>query len=190
MPGDDALLEAVERAWERRCGPVGARGSVSFVGTPTVEVLRCGPGPDGLLRYATLGMCRTPMAAGEVVEFETAPRAELVLVLRTWVDSVLRSLAALASAPAVDGLVLAPDATVDLQQPLWDDAPFTAVLVQPQIGQVEAGDSGPPVQLLPVVPITATELAYRRVHGAAALREAWAQAGTDLTALRRGVALP
>lgn len=185
MPADDALLGAVQQAWERQCGSVIARASVSFLGTPTIEVLCCGPGPDGLIRYVTLGMSRTAMSAGAVVDATTAPRAEIVLALRARADSVLRSLAAVASAPAVDALVLAPDATLDLQQPLWDDAPFTAVLVQPELGRVEVG-SGAPVQLLPVVPITATELAYRRVHGATALREAWAQAGTDLAGLRRG----
>lgn len=184
VPDDVALLREVELAWVRWCGPVVGRGSVSFVGTPTIEVLRCGPGPDGLIRYATLGMCRTPMGADRLVDPTAAPRAELVLALGSAVDSVLRSLAAIASAPAVDGLVLAPDGTVDLQQPLWDGSPFTAVLVQPSVAEV-ARSAGPPVQLFPVVPLSATELAYRRIHGAAALRDAWDQAGTDLTGLSR-----
>lgn len=180
------MVRELERTWTARYGPVRSRGSVSFLGSPPMELLRFGPDTEGLVRYATVGMCRTPMGSGAVVDPATAPRAELVLALRARADTVLRALAAVASAPAVDGLVLTPDATVDLQQPLWDDAPFTAVLVQPELGTAEVGPGGPFVQLTPVVPITATELAYRRVHGAAALREAWVQAGTDLAGLRRG----
>jgi hypothetical protein len=36
------------------------------------------------------------------------------------------------------------------------------------------------VRFCPVLPITANEAAYKRVHGPAALEEAWLQAGTDL----------
>ena len=170
------LLAAVEAAWTSAYGEVQARGSVDFVGVPPMQVLRFGPDGDGPVRYATLGMSRTPMSdpRATVVDPLAGPRAELVLPLPVRRDSVLRALAALACAPAVDGLVLAPDATVDTGQPLWDGTQYTAVLIDPPaLPDVAAPPGIAPVRLLPVVPVTATELAYRRIHGAAALRELW-----------------
>lgn len=187
MPSDADLLAAVEAAWVAAFGPVDSRGSMSFVGVSPIDVLRFGPDPAGVVRYATVGMCRMPMSdpGVSIVDPVAGPRAELVLTLLGRRDSVLRAMAALASAPAVDGLVLVPDATVDTGQPLWEDSEFTAVLIDgPALADVDAGAGGP-VRLLPVVPITATELAYRRIHGAAALREAWREAGTDLTRTSR-----
>ncbi len=181
------VLVAVEAAWVAAFGPVGSRGSVSFVGVASIEVLRFGPDDAGTVRYTTVGMARTSMTdpTDVVVDSVSAPRAELVLTLSEHQDSVLRTMAALASAPVVEGLVVAPDATVDIGQPLWDGAGFTAVIVgEPELPEVVSGASEP-VRLLPVVPITATELAYRRIHGAAALREAWREAGTDLHATTR-----
>jgi len=187
VPSRADLLAAVEAAWIGAFGPVDARGSISFVGVTSIEVLRFGPDSSGIVRYATLGMSRTPMAdpGALVVDPTAGPRAELVLTLAGRRDSVLRTIAALASAPAVEGLVLAPDATVETGQPLWEGAEFTAVLVDPPVLPDVATAVGQPVQLLAVVPITATELAYRRIHGAVALREAWGEAGTDLRALDR-----
>ena len=58
------------------------------------------------------------------------PRAEVTVALRGPSPAGLaRSVAVLAAAPAVEGLVLAPDALVDLGTPLWDGAPFTAFLL-------------------------------------------------------------
>lgn len=195
MPSDADLLTAVEAAWVAAFGPVGSRGSVSFVGVAPIDVLRFGPDGAGPVRYATVGMARTPMSDPQavVVDASTGPRVELVLTLARREDSVLRTMAALASAPTVEGLVLAPDGTVETGHPLWDGAEFTAVLIDPPVLPEVATDMGQPVRLLPVVPITATELAYRRIHGAAALREAWREAGTDLRApvrARRGLDRP
>ena len=39
-------------------GPHSGKGSVTFLGTETIDVLRFGPAPDGLMRYATVGMSR------------------------------------------------------------------------------------------------------------------------------------
>ncbi len=55
------------------------------------------------------------------------------------------------------------------------------------------GSSSPPstvppvgaVEILQVLPATANELAWSRVHGSAALRERWAAAGVDLRDLDR-----
>jgi hypothetical protein len=41
------------------------------------------------------------------------------------------------------------------------------------------------VVVLAVLPATATELAWGRVHGSEALQQRWADAGTDLTDLAR-----
>lgn len=173
MPPDSDLLVAVEAAWVAAFGSVGSRGSVSFVGVLPIDVLRFGPDRAGILRYVTVGMSRTPMTdpAASVLDPTAGPRAELVLALTDRRDSVLRTMAVLASAPAVEGIVLAPDATVDTGEPLWEGSECTSVLVDvPVLADVWVG-GGQPVRLLPVVPITQAELAYRRIHGAAALRE-------------------
>ncbi|MGI8694775.1 MAG: suppressor of fused domain protein [Geodermatophilaceae bacterium] len=182
MPSDAELLLTVEASWVTAFGPIRSRGSVSFVGVLPIDVLRFGPDDAGTVRYATVGMARTPMAdpSAVVVDAKSAPRAELVLALAERRDSVLRTMAVLASAPAVEGIVLVPDSTVDTGQALWDGSVFTAVLVDvPDLADVAIG-TGAPIRLLPVIPVTATELAYRRTQGAAALRAAWQEAGTDL----------
>ena len=211
----DAVLVAVEAHLLSVFGQDSGRAGVSFLGTERIDVLRFGPAADGLVRYVTLGMSRAPMAdpTAPVVD-ESGPRAELVLTVRGAVDSVLRGLAVLAASPAVEGVVVAPGALLDLGGPLWDAAPFPAVLVGASGDPVPdlaldpvrdhaAGDvlaaladsSGPgalversPVRFLPVVPLTAEEAAYKRVHGADALREQWHAAGTDLTDPRRRTA--
>ncbi|GAB2929293.1 suppressor of fused domain protein [Rhodococcus aerolatus] len=160
------------------------RASVTFLGVDPLEVLRFGPDDDGLVRYATLGCSERPMgdAADVVHDPVRGPRAELVLTVRGGVDGVLRSLAVLAATPVVEGLVLVPDALLDLSEPLWDGAAFTAVLLGagalPDVVLPEPAD---PVAFLAVVPVTATEAAWVRLRGADALREAWAEAGVDTT---------
>lgn len=195
------VVAAVEAHLVAALGPVSARASVSFLGVERIEVLRFGAPVSGLLRYVTVGMSRHPMADPTAVVVDaTAPRAELVLAVTPGpgarvdrLDTVLRRLAVLAAAPAVEGVVVLPGATLDAGEPLWDGARFRAVLVG------EPGDDLPPlltagrprVDLLPLLPVTAEELAYKRVHGPAALRDLWSAAGTDLRdPLRGGVRLP
>jgi hypothetical protein len=173
MAGEDVLV-AVEAHLAATYGGDITRASVSFLGVERIDVLRFAA---DRFRYATVGMSRRPMT--DSMDAQDGPRAELVLTLDSPRDSVLRRLAVLAAAPAVDGLVLAPDATIELGEPLWDGARCTAVLVEPPTGPpIES--AGLSVQVLPITPITAEELAYRRVHGAPALRAAWAAAGTKL----------
>lgn len=159
------------------------RVEVSFLGTERLEILRFGPDGTGLVRYATLGMSRHPMAdpAAVVIEADVGPRAELVLSLRGGADSVARRLAVLAASPTVEGVMISPGASLDLGQPMWDGAAFSAVLVgQPNglVADMEAG--GDLVRFLPLLPMTANETAYKRVHGAAVLEELWLTHGTDL----------
>lgn len=206
-PGDD-LLVAVEAHLLAVLGADSGRASVSFVGVDRVDVLRFGPDPEGCVRYATLGMSRRAMGAaatpsGVLVAAETGPRAELLLAVRGARDTVLRRLAVLAALPAVEGVVVAPGATLELGEPLWDGSACSAVLVgEPGAGPV-GGDRAlavpdlaldlpaEPVRFLPLVPVTPEELAWKRVHGPLALRELWADRGTDLLdPHRRGVRLP
>lgn len=172
-------------------GPVRGRASTSFLGAEPVEVLRFGPDPAGLVRYLTLGMSRAPMAdpAATVVP-EAGPRAELLLSLHRACDGVARALAVLAASPSVEGLLVLPGAGLDLGQPLWDGAGFQAVLVGEPGGLVP--DLAPDgVQFLPVFPMTPSEAAWKRVHGASALEQLWLAQELDLRdPERRPAALP
>lgn len=183
MNGDDVLLH-VEAHLLSVLGQDTGRAGVSFLGAERIDVLRWGPDPDGLVRYATLGMSRAPMGdPGDLVVLADGPRAELVLSVRGLHDTVLRRLAALAASPSVEGVVIAPGAGLDLGEPLWDDARFTAVLVAEPGGLVPDLELDPdlePVRFLPLLPMTASEAAWKRVHGAEALQEAWLREGTDL----------
>lgn len=172
----DELLRLVEAHLISSLGPDTGRASVSFLGTDPIEVLRFGPDHDGLVRYATLGMSRAPMSGSSELLTE-GPRAELLLSVRGAHDTVLRRLGALAASPTVEGLVITPGAGLDLGEPLWDGARFTAVLVGAPGGLVpDVAD----VQFFPLLPMTANEAAWKRVHGAEALEERWLARGTDL----------
>ncbi|WP_052710772.1 suppressor of fused domain protein [Pseudofrankia sp. DC12] len=184
---------AVERHLVSTFGPVTGRAGVTFLGAEPIDVLRFGPHPDGFFRYATVGMSTEPMSdptAG--VRDPAGPRAELVLSLRTPRDSVVRRLAVLAAIPAIDGVPVVAGSGLDLGEPLWDDARFQAVLVGEPGGLVPdlpAADlAGPetaagqpaPVRFLPLFPMTPNESAFKRVHGAGALRERWLADELDL----------
>ena len=190
----DGVLLLVEAQLLSAFGQDSGRAGVSFLGTERIDVLRFGPDPDGLVRYATLGMSRHPMGdPGAALVAAHGPRAELLLTVRDLHDSVLRRLAVLAASPAVEGVVVVPGAGLDVGEPLWDGAPFTAVLVAEPGGLVpdlvlEEGEE--PVQFLPLLPMTPGEAAFKRVHGAGALQELWLRHGTDLRdPLRTQVAL-
>ena len=182
MDGDQ-VLTLVEAHLVTSLGHDSGRANVSFLGTQAVDVLRFGPDADGLVRYASIGMSRAPMAdPGVDLVAAHGPRAELVLSVRGGQDSVLRRLATLAASPAVEGVVVAAGAGLDLGEPLWDGARFTAVLVGEPGGLVPdlplEGDE--PVRFLPLLPMTPNEAAWKRVHGAAALEERWLAQELDL----------
>lgn len=182
MTATDQLL-LVELQLVGTLGHDSGRASVSFLGADPIEVLRFGPEPDGVMRYATLGMSRTPMTdPGAGVVADTGPRAELVLSVRGAQDDVFRTLAVIAASPTVEGLVLGPGAGIDLGQPLWDGSRFTAVLVGEPGGLVPdlVVEGQDPVQFLPLLPMTHNEAAWKRVHGATALEERWLTQGVDL----------
>ncbi|MEV7442255.1 suppressor of fused domain protein [Streptomyces sp. NPDC091204] len=190
------ILALVEARLRTAFGDPDARAAVTFLGTDRIEVLRFAEGD--LVRYATLGMSAHPMTdpTAVVADPVRGPRAELVLTVRAGLaptDKLLRPLAVLAASPQVEGLVVAPGASLDVGDPLWEGAPFSSVLVAEPGGLVEdleLDEPMDPVQFLPLLPMTANEAAWKRVHGAAALQERWLARGTDLRdPLRTAVAL-
>jgi hypothetical protein len=179
--------------------------SVTFLGVDRVDVLRFGPDPrpdvdgvfhdgvfrDGVFHYVSLGCSRYPMTdpAAAVSDPLRGPRAEIVVSLRTGrqTSGLARSIAVVASTPAVEGVVLAADSLVDLSEPLWAGAPFTAVLLgESGIPDLPLEAPRDPVQFFSAIPITQTEGAWVRLKGAEAMRQAWADDGVDvLDPLRR-----
>ncbi|CAM5269895.1 hypothetical protein SSPIM334S_05390 [Streptomyces spiroverticillatus] len=190
------VLALVEARLRTTLGEPDARAAVTFLGTDRIEVLRF---PDGdLVRYATLGMSAAPMTdpTAALADPVKGPRAELVLSVRAGLadtDKVLRPLAVLAASPQVEGLIVAPGASLDVGEPLWPGAPFSSVLVAESGGLVEdleLDDPMDPVRFLPLLPMTQNEAAWKRVKGAQELQERWLSQGTDLRdPLRAGVPL-
>jgi hypothetical protein len=168
--------------------------SVTFLGTERIDLLRFGPDDDGVSHYVSLGCSRNPMfdPTEMVTDALHGPRAEVAVALRGPSPSGLtRSVAIVAAAPAVEGLILEPDALIDLETPLWDNAPFTAFLLdRSDIADIPLTDPLPPVTVLSATPITATEAAWVRLKGADAMREAWVQDGVDVLDPRRRAANP
>jgi hypothetical protein len=176
--------------------------SVTFLGSERIEILRFGPVPDGVSRpahggvshYVSVGCSQHPMfdPTEMVTDALHGPRAEVVVALRgPSPRGLARSLAIVAAAPAVEGLILEPDALIDLETPLWESAPFTAFLLDcSDIDDVMLTSPLPPVTLLSATPITATEAAWVRLKGADAMREAWAQDGVDVLDPSRPAAQP
>ncbi|MCX4813638.1 suppressor of fused domain protein [Streptomyces sp. NBC_01239] len=194
------VLALVEARLRTALGEPDARAAVTFLGTDRVEVLRFqDDSQDGtVVRYATLGMSAQPMSdpTAMLADPVAGPRAELVLSVRGGLadtDKVLRPLAVLAASPQVEGVVVAPGASLDVGEPLWPGAPFTSVLVAEPGGLVEDLELDAPldpVRFLPLLPMTPNEAAWKRVHGAQALQERWLTNGTDLRdSSRRSVPL-
>lgn len=173
--------------------------SVTFLGTEPVEVLRFHPGADRVVHYISLGCSRHPMVdpAAIVADPQRGPRAEVVLRLRDPgpVTGLARSLAVVAASPAVEGVVLTPDALIDLGAPLWarpsGRVPFTAVLLgRSSIADLPLEPPRDPVRFLSATPITATEAAWVRLKGADAMRAAWQSDGVDVLDPNRPAAQP
>jgi hypothetical protein len=171
--------------------------SVSFLGAEPMNVLRYRV--DDTMNYVSLGCSRHPMLdpTAMVAEPELGPRAEVVLRLRNTegITGLARSLAIVASSPAVEGVVLTTDALVDLGGPLWTQpsarVPFTAVLLgDSDIAELPLDPPREPVRFLSATPITATEAAWVRLKGADAMREAWRSDGVNVLDPNRPAAQP
>ncbi|WP_406273076.1 suppressor of fused domain protein [Streptomyces sp. NBC_00191] len=194
------VLALVEARLRTALGEPDARAAVTFLGTDRIEVLRFldHDGDGDIVRYATLGMSAHPMTdpTAALADPVKGPRAELVLSVRGGLadtDKVLRPLAVFAASPQVEGVVVAPGASLDVGDPLWPSAPFSSVLVAEPGGLVEDLELDAPmdpVRFLPLLPMTSNEAAWKRVHGAQELQERWLTHGTDLRdPLRRSVTL-
>lgn len=177
------VLDTVRARLVGAYGTEPQEASVTFLGAAPIRVLRfVHPGSD-LVRYVTLGCSAEPMGdPSALVPDPAGPRAELAMSLRGGVDGVVRALAVLAAAPAVEGLILAEGALVDLGEPLWPGAAFTAVVLrEPEVPDVELDGDAAPVRVLRAVPVTHTEAAWVRLKGADELEAAWREAGVDVT---------
>lgn len=159
--------------------------SITFLGVEPIHVLRFGPDPAGVTHYVSVGGSRQrghhPLAGDE------GTPTEVVIGLRgiAHLPGLARSVAVVAAAPAVEGLVLTPDALVDLGQPLWKGAPFTAVLLG--ASDIAAVDG---IDFLTATPVTATEAAWVRLKGVDAMRRAWREDGVDVLDPDRAAAQP
>ncbi|WP_067652761.1 suppressor of fused domain protein [Nocardia harenae] len=191
-------MDVIERVRSGVLGHFGAdrtgvdSASVTFLGLEPIEILRLVAGE--YVHYLTLGGSRHPMGDPNdlLADPVRGPRAELTLTLHAGLGAatgLARTLGVLAASPAVEGVILRADALLDLSEPIWRGAPFTAVLLgASDIPEVELDEPAEPVHYLTVTPVTATEAAWVRLRGAEALREAWAEAGIDVRDPNRGVA--
>lgn len=187
----EGVTERIERAVTGALATEPQRASVTFLGVEPIDVLRFAHGDDVV--FVTVGGARHPMTdPGDLApDPHRGPRAELVV--RMHADSPLRGLhttmATLAASPAVEGLVLAADALLDLGEPLWDGSSCTAVILAgDELPDVPLPEPMDPVRFLRAIPITANEAAWVRLRGVDALREAWAEAGIDVRSARRAAA--
>ena len=141
--------------------------TVTFVGLEPVDVARFGPDPLGVVHYVSVGGSR----------HWTDEPTEMVVSLRGAAvgAGLARSVAVLAAAPAVEGLIAVPDALVDLGQPVWKGTLFTAFLLGHSEIEPSAG-----VRFLRAIPVTANEAAWVRLKGAEAMRQAWQEDGVDV----------
>jgi hypothetical protein len=182
MSSSSSPLPEFERAVSDAFGQPPVRASVSFVGVEPIEVLRF-TGPDSV-SLVTLGMSRRAMGDDGGRIDHDGPRAELLAQLRGDGGDLWRRLAVLAAAPVVEGVVYSDGMTIDLGLTLDSSSICTGGVIGPsELAPIMTGAGE--VRVLRFVPATATELAYSRVHGAAALRERWLDAGTDLLDLAR-----
>ena len=177
------MAERVTSHVRERLGSEPQRASVTFLGMEPIDVLRFADEPE--LVYVTVGCSRHPMTDPNDLHPDPVkgPRAEIVVRMHATqaLPGLHRRMATVAAAPGVEGLILAPDALVDLSEPLWDGSACTAVLLDTDdLGEVLLDEPADPVRLLRAIPITANEAAWVRLKGAAALRDAWQEAGIDV----------
>jgi hypothetical protein len=191
----DGLLETVEAAYLQHFELIPDRASVSFVGVQPIEVLRFSEpvrrDASGIAvvrtHYLSLGMSRYPMVgpAATHTDDPSAPRAELLLTAAGEADELWRRLAVLAAAPAVEGAVYQDGGRIHLGEALVPGSRCVGgVLVDAAMAAISLPGAGR-IQLLQLLPATANELAWARVHGSSALRQRWVNRRTPLADLMR-----
>ena len=139
------------------------------------------------LRPRVAGAARDGTARDGIARDGTT-RDDTAIETAAAIDTVARRLAVLAMTPFVEGVVIHPGAGLDLGEPLWDGAAFTAVLVgagDAPLADLALDPPAAPVQFLRVFPMTPTEAAYKRIHGAEAMRRLWGEHEADLPDPRR-----
>lgn len=179
----DSVNQLVSDHLVAALGSTPQRASVTFLGVEPIDVTRFAVGDDVV--YVTVGCARRPMSDPNDLNPDPVrgPRAELVVRMHagTSLPGLHRRLATVAAAPAVEGLILRTDALLDLGEPLWDGAPFSAlVTVADDLADLVLSEPMDPVHFIRGIPITANEAAWFRLKGIDALREAWTEAGIDL----------
>ena len=191
-----SVVELVTAHLTAGLGPDPQRASVTFLGVEAIDVLRFADVDRGGVVFATVGCARHPMhdPSDLAPDPQRGPRAELTVRMRpsAALPGLHRSLATVAAAPSVEGLILAEDSLIDLQEPLWGGAICSAFLLtaEPELADLPLPEPAEPVRFLRAVPITANEAAWVRLKGADALREAWAEGDVDVTDPTRGGVTP
>jgi hypothetical protein len=183
-----SLLPLVESHYERHFGSEPSRASVSFVGVEQIEVLRFVQGTVAV--YLTLGMSRQPMSLSSqpTIDPVLGPRAELVLVAlssRANLDVLWRKLAVLAAGPAVESVRYEPGSRVDLGEAWEPSSRCTGGILAPSMLPPLMIAGNIQIQFLRVIPATAGELAYARIHGSDSVLALWQQQAAELVDLMR-----
>ena len=147
---------------QRELGAVPQRASVTFLGAEPIDVLRFADVDAGCLTYVTAGASRAPDGRPGRPQPRSGPGPArrgghaADTAREAGLRNLHKALAMIAAAPMVEGLVLGPDALVDLGAPLWDGAPFTAVLLaQDELAPLELSAPAEAIPLLRAVPVTA-----------------------------------
>lgn len=189
MASSNVLQAVRQHLLEHFSGYRHDEAQVTFLGATPMTVMRfvppqlgpCDedPGNADIVWYCSVGCSEFPMDPEAINPNPAGPRAEVMLGVRRGLDAVLRSLAVIASSPAIEGVVLREGFLLDLESPLWPGSAFTGVVLERGNVAPLAGDWGADVQFFRAVPVTQTEAAWVRLKGAAALREAWDEAGVD-----------
>ena len=188
------ILDQVRAQLTGHFGTEPDSATVTFLGVQPFEVLRYRAPAVDIVDFWSLGCSRHPMTdpAAVIVDPSRGPRAEVGIRLRdpAQINGLARSLAMIAAAPAVEGVVLVADALIDLGSPLWTSpsgpVAFTAVLLgASDIPDLELASQDDLVRFLTATPVTATEAAWIRLKGAAAMRQTWSDDRVDVLDPRR-----
>ncbi len=188
------LLALVENAYRQHYETAPVRATISFVGVEPIEILRYEHADDDppATSYLSLGMCRYPMteASAASVDPGTAPRGELLLSALGQPDEVWRRVAVLAAAPAVESAVYRTGMRIELGEPWHAGSRCTgAVVMDGPLSPIPASGVSA-IRVFQLLPATAMELAWARIHGSDALVARWRARGTELRdLLRESVAL-